>query len=216
MKRRWLRASTTILTIVFLFVSSPGTALALSYRVQWGDSLWKLANRYGTTVQEIQRANNLWSTWIYAGETLIIPDSNWNQPAPTPAPSPAPAPGGGSFPASAWEEDLLARLISAEAGGESYTGQVAVGAVVLNRVRSNIFPNTIYGVTYERWQFEPVMNGWINNPASDSAKKAARDALNGWDPTGGALYFFNWRTVSNSFLWSLPYKVTIGNHRFAG
>lgn len=102
--------------------------------------------------------------------------------------------------------DLLARIITAEADSESYATQVAVGATVLNRVDSSLFPNSIRGVVYQvdqvgKYQFEPVLNGWINNPASESGKKAAQDALNGWDPTNGALYFFeSW--VPNKFLQS--------------
>lgn len=110
---------------------------------------------------------------------------------------------------------LLARLITAEAGGESYEGMVAVGAVVLNRIRSPLFPNTMYGVIYEQDQFEPVLNGRINNPPTELAIRAATDAINGWDPSNGALYFFNPNKAYSSFLWGRPQTAWIGGHRFS-
>lgn len=112
------------------------------------------------------------------------------------------------------EVDLLARLITAEAAGEPYVGQVAVGAVVLNRVRSGLFPATIAGVIYQPYQFETVLNGRIDQPPTPTAVRAALDALSGWDPTGGALYFYNYTQTWNSFLWSRPWRATIGLHRF--
>jgi len=110
--------------------------------------------------------------------------------------------------------NLLARLISAEARGESYRGQVAVGAVVLNRVDSPIFPNTIAGVIYQNGAFSCLADGEFNKPVSESAYRAARDALNGVDPCGGALYYFNPAKTSNAWMWSRPLIVVIGNHRF--
>lgn len=111
--------------------------------------------------------------------------------------------------------NLLARLISAEARGEPYVGQVAVGAVVLNRVRHPGFPNSIPGVIYQPGAFESVSNGQINLSPTTSAINAARDALNGWDPTGGALYFFNPAKTTNRWIWSRPIIAVIGNHVFA-
>ncbi len=110
--------------------------------------------------------------------------------------------------------DLLARLINGEARGEPYTGQVAVGAVVLNRVKSSSFPNTIPGVIYQSGAFTAVSDGQINKAVNQSCYNAARDALNGWDPTGGAIYYFNPATATNSWIWSRPVLVTIGRHRF--
>lgn len=110
--------------------------------------------------------------------------------------------------------NLLARLIYGEARGESYTGQVAVGAVVLNRVKSSSFPNTIAGVIYEKGAFDAVSDGQINLSPNSTAIKAAQDALNGWDPTYGAIYYFNPATATNKWIWSRPATVTIGNHRF--
>lgn len=111
---------------------------------------------------------------------------------------------------------LIARAINGEARGEPYEGQVAVGAVILNRVKSSKFPNTIAGVIYEPGAFTAVADGQINVPISEGSTvvKAARDAINGWDPTGGAIYYFNPNTATNKWIWSRPLIKTIGKHRF--
>ena len=109
---------------------------------------------------------------------------------------------------------LLARIISAEARGEPYTGQVAVGAVVLNRVEHPSFPDTLAGVIYQNGAFTAIVDGQFNEPISDSAYRAAKDALNGWDPTGGCIYYYNPAKTSNKFIWSRPVMLTIGAHRF--
>ena len=110
--------------------------------------------------------------------------------------------------------DLLAHLIHAEARGEPYQGQVAVGAVILNRVKSELFPNTVASVIYQPGQYEVVANGQINLTPDPSSLEAAREAAAGEDPTGGALFFFAPAKTSNAFLWSRALKVVIGNHRF--
>ena len=110
--------------------------------------------------------------------------------------------------------NLLSRLIYGEARGEPYVGQVAVGAVVLNRVKSSSFPNTIAGVIYQNGAFDVVSDGQINLVQNSSAKKAAQDALNGWDPSYGAIYYFNPNTATSKWIWSRPMTVTIGKHRF--
>ena len=109
---------------------------------------------------------------------------------------------------------LLARLISAEARGEPYSGQVAVGAVVLNRIKHPSFPNTLSGVIYQPGAFSCLDDGQFYEPVTSSAYKAAQDALNGWDPSGGAIYYFNPSTATNSWIWSRPHLLTIGKHRF--
>ncbi len=123
---------------------------------------------------------------------------------------------GGSGGASSYSNDvaLLARLISAEARGEPYEGQVAVGAVVLNRVEHPSFPNSISGVIYQSGAFSCLYDGQFNEPVADSAYKAAKDALNGWDPSGGAIYYFNPSTATSSWIWSRPLITVIGKHRF--
>ncbi|MBO5035620.1 MAG: spore cortex-lytic enzyme [Clostridia bacterium] len=110
---------------------------------------------------------------------------------------------------------LLARIISAEARGEPYKGQVAVGAVVLNRVDHPSFPNTIAGVIYQNGAFTALVDGQYDQPIADSAYKAARDALNGWDPTGGCIYYYNPRTATNAWIRTLPIYTTIGKHVFS-
>lgn len=112
------------------------------------------------------------------------------------------------------EYNLLARLISAEARGEPYIGQVAVGAVVLNRVEHPSFPTSLSGVIYQNGAFSCLYDGQFDKPVADSAYKAARDALNGMDPSGGAIYYFNPATATNGWIWSRPYITTIGKHRF--
>lgn len=110
--------------------------------------------------------------------------------------------------------NLLAKAIYGEARGEPYTGQVAVGAVIMNRVKSSKFPNTISGVIYQSGAFDAVSDGQINLTPDATAKKAAQDALNGWDPSYGAIYYFNPSTATNKWIWSRPMTVTIGKHRF--
>ncbi|HJG86648.1 spore cortex-lytic enzyme [Pseudoflavonifractor capillosus] len=110
--------------------------------------------------------------------------------------------------------DLLARVISAEARGEPYSGQVAVGAVILNRVEHPSFPNTIAGVVYQPGAFTCMVDGQFNEPVADSAYRAARDALNGADPSGGAIYYFNPDTATSAWIWSRPLITVIGKHRF--
>lgn len=110
---------------------------------------------------------------------------------------------------------LLARLIYGEARGESYVGQVAVGAVVMNRIKSASFPNTMSGVIYQSYAFTAVDDGQINLTPNATAKKAAQDAMNGWDPTYGALYYYNPATATSSWIFSRKTTVTIGNHVFA-
>ncbi len=111
---------------------------------------------------------------------------------------------------------LMARAINGEARGEPYEGQVAVGAVILNRVKSSKFPNSIAGVIYQSGAFTAVADGQINEPIAQNSTvyKAAQDAINGWDPTGGCIYYFNPDTATNKWIWSRPHVKTIGKHRF--
>ncbi|MFA6939884.1 MAG: spore cortex-lytic enzyme [Clostridiaceae bacterium] len=109
---------------------------------------------------------------------------------------------------------LLSRLINGEARGEPYEGQVAVGAVILNRVKDPRFPNTIAGVIYQPGAFTAIVDGQINAVIAQSSINAARDALNGWDPSGGAVYYFNPATATSKWIWSRPLIKVIGDHRF--
>lgn len=111
---------------------------------------------------------------------------------------------------------LMARAINGEARGEPYEGQVAVGAVILNRVKDSRFPNSISGVIYQPGAFTAVSDGQINVTISEGSTvyKAAQDAINGWDPTSGCVYYFNPLTATNKWIWSRPLVKTIGKHRF--
>ncbi len=110
--------------------------------------------------------------------------------------------------------NLLSRIVYAEARGEPYSGQVAVAAVVLNRVSSSLFPNTVAGVIYQSGAFDAVSDGQINMSPDSTARKAAQDAVNGWDPTYGCIYYFNPATATSKWIWSRPQVVTIGKHIF--
>lgn len=121
----------------------------------------------------------------------------------------------GNTSLSSTELNLLARCVYSEARGEPYTGQVAVAAVVLNRVRNSSFPNTVSGVIYQPGAFTAVSDGQINLTPNETAYKAARDALNGWDPTNGCLYYYNPATATSKWIWSLKVELTIGRHSFA-
>ncbi|MCD8357667.1 MAG: spore cortex-lytic enzyme [Oscillospiraceae bacterium] len=122
--------------------------------------------------------------------------------------------GGNAADADSGDVALLARLISAEARGKPYTGQVAVGAVVLNRMKHPSFPNTMSGVIYQSGAFTCVSDGQFDEPVEYGCYQAARDALNGWDPSGGAIYYFNPSTATSAWIWSRPAIITIGKHRF--
>ena len=115
---------------------------------------------------------------------------------------------------SSSDYQLLARLISAEARGEPYSGQVAVGAVVLNRIEHPSFPNSVSGVIYQKGAFSCIDDGQFYVDVADSAYSAARDALNGLDPSGGAIYYFNPSTATSKWMWSRPLITVIGKHRF--
>lgn len=195
----------------------PGQVLNITsqtYTVKSGDSLYLISKQYGISVDSLRNANNKWDNYIYPGQVLNIPGgtiSNNNSSSNTSKPV---VPNGSSPVVSytANDADLLARLITSEAEDQPYDAKVAVGAVVLNRVRDSRFPSTITSVIYEKsggyYQFTPVLNGWINKPASQESIKAAFDALHGSDPTHGAVYYFD-DSTTNSWLWSKPIALRI-------
>ena len=178
-------------------VNSLATA---SYTVKSGDSLYHLARRFDTTVQELKLANRLLSDVIVVGQRLTVPGQNnlLDQRA--------------SLNTS--ERDILARIVHAEAQGEPYSGKVAVAAVIFNRVDSPDFPNTVHGVIYQPWQFEPVLNGWMDKPADKEAYRAVDDALTGQDPAHGAVLFYNPVKAPNAWMATRPVVTRIGNHVF--
>ncbi|OAT86397.1 LysM peptidoglycan-binding domain-containing protein [Desulfotomaculum copahuensis] len=198
--------------------SSRSSVQESRYTVQPGDTLYSIGRRYGVDYQSIINANGLSGTSLYPGQTLLIPAAGSGRGTAGPAQVSRGALFRGPVSYDRSDFDLLARLITAEADNQSFTTQVAVGAVVLNRARSDIFPHSIPGVIYQvddtgSYQFEPVLNGWINRPASLQAQKAALAALNGEDPTHGALYFFDsW--VTNPWLQSRPNKQCLDDFTF--
>ena len=173
---------------------------------RWGYYNGNIDGIYGSQTQEavryFQRKNGLKVDGIAGPETLkamgIFSSSS----------------SGSSSSTNSNDLNLLARVVYGEARGEPYTGQVAVAAVTLNRVKSSSFPNTLAGVVYQAGAYDAVRDGQINLTPDSTAKKAAQDAMNGWDPSYGAIYYFNPATATNKWIWSRPMTVTIGNHRF--
>lgn len=186
------------------------SAAAAAHTVQPGDTLWLISQQYGVSVEAIRQANNIWTDLIYPGDVLTIPDA----PGVAAIPAATLASRGANRP-SARDVQLLAQMIMAEAQGEPYEGKVAVGAVILNRVRDPRFPNTLAGVLYEQDAFEPMLNGTFYQAPDADSIRAAQDALAGWDPTGGALYFYNPAKVWSTWVFTRPVLTQIGNHVFA-
>ncbi|HQD39675.1 MAG: LysM peptidoglycan-binding domain-containing protein [Firmicutes bacterium] len=180
------------------------------YTVKYGDSLYLISQRFGVSIAELRAANNIWDDNLMVGQQLVIPKAGSN---------PKPQPPTGPISLRDDEIDLLARLVTAEAVGEPYEGQVAVAATILNRLRSPNYPNTIRDIIYQvvdgrYYQFSPVLDGRINAPAAASAYKAVQDALSGWDPSNGAIGFYNPRKTTNKWVASQPVTVVIANHVF--
>lgn len=189
----------------------PGQVLAVrarTYTVKYGDTLYLIAQKSGVSLGLLRKANNKWDNMIYPGQALIIPVATGALPA---------ASGQAAktvIPYTEAELDLLARLVKAEAEGEPYAARVGVAAVVVNRVQSSLFPDSIASVIYEvsdngYYQFTPVENGYINKSASQADRSAAIEALQGSDPSNGALYYFD-DSATNKWLWSKPLKAKIG------
>lgn len=174
----------------------------------WGYYSGSIDGIFGSKTKEavkyFQRRNGLTADGIVGKKTLAALGMSLNSNS-----------GGSTSTYSDSDVALLARLIYGEARGESYVGQVAVGAVVMNRIKSSSFPNTMSGVIYQRYAFTAVDDGQINLTPDATAKKAARDAMNGWDPTYGAIYYYNPATATSSWIFTRATTVTIGNHVFA-
>ncbi|MDQ0247371.1 N-acetylmuramoyl-L-alanine amidase [Bacillus fengqiuensis] len=250
--KKWFFTSAVTLS----FLAGQGTAQAAPHKVVKGDTLWKLGNQHGVTVDELKKVNHRQNDMIYIGETLTIPDHTAVQ-----ASSPAihkvttgdtlfniakqygvTVEGlkaanhlqndtiyigqtltiGNAAPSavSAEDKDLLSRLVEAEAKGEPYQGKVAVAMVVLNRVVSPEFPDSIHDVIYQQlenggYQFTPVGNGAIDQPASDESKRAVNEALASQNPANDALYFYNPEIATNDWVKTQQVTAIIGNHVFA-
>lgn len=216
-KRRIIVAVTLIISLLTVFIINENSASALSKYGSSGSEVTQIQQKlsslgfyngaidgvYGTktknAVIEFQKSCGLTPDGIAGSQTLnylgLSSSSN-------------------NYGFTQSEIDLLARTISAEARGEPYEGQVAVGAVILNRIEHPSFPNTLAGVIYQNGAFSCIDDGQINEPVYESSKRAAVDAMNGWDPSGGAIYYYNPVTATSKWIRSRPIIVTIGAHVF--
>lgn len=166
---------------------------ATTHTVNKGDTYYKIASQYGVSVTKLMSDNNAKNSLIHVGQKLTVPSSSVTNA----------------------EKDLLARLVESEAKGESYAGKVAVATVILNRVDSPLFPNSIKSVIYQTGQFTPVANGKINQPASDDSIRAVNEALAFRGQGKGSLYFYNPKKTTNQWLRAKQTTVVIGDHVFA-
>ncbi len=181
---------------------SPAQAGGWYYYVQPGDSVYLIARKVGLTVSDLDAANGYSLGTLMPNQKVFIPTVS------TPVQQ--------SYSRGSNDAELLAHLITAEATGEPYAGQVGVAAVVLNRTQNPLFPKTVSGVIYEPDAFESVSNGLIySRPVGSQARQAAEAAIGGWDPTGGAIFFFNPSKTSSPYIWSRQILTQIGAHIFA-
>lgn len=186
----------SLITIVFItFAAQTSTYAASSHIVKKGETFWTIAKNYGVPVNNLMAANKRSRTndTLWIGQSIVVPAST----------------------VTTQDKDLLARLVEAESKGEPYAGKVAVATVVLNRVDSSIFPNSVRGVVYDKGQFTPVSNGEINKPASAASKRAVNEALAFRGQGSGSLYFYNPNKTSNQWLRAKHVTVRIGEHIFA-
>lgn len=225
MKKGMIRACSTLICAAMLMLGSAPQASAAVYWGSRGQQVRQVQQKLKTwgyydgavdgifgqstydAVVRFQKKNGLTADGVAGSQTLSAMGISSGQPAVA-----ASASAGASYQS---EVELLARLIHGEARGEPYVGMVAVGAVVLNRVRSSKFPNTIAGVIYQTGAFDAVKDGQINLTPGEQSRRAARDALNGWDPTGGCLYYYNPATATSKWIWTREVRLNIGDHSFA-
>lgn len=190
-------AAGLILSMSAFTLNDKTEAATTIHQVQYGETYWKIAKGFGIPLNSLMNANN--SKPLIAGQTMVLPNST----------------------ISAADKDLMARLVRAESVGEPYAGKVAVAVVILNRVKSNQFPNTVREVIYQisngHYAFTPVQNGQINQPADYASKRAVNEAiaLSGTGTGSGSLFFYNPKTAVSDWIFSRPVTITIGNHRFA-
>lgn len=196
-KLKKLVISAGLILSMSAFTLNGTTEAATTHKVQSGETFWKIAVKYGVPVKSLLTANHKTGSLLYPGENLVIPNSS----------------------VTAAEKDLMARLVHAEAQGEPYAGKVAVATVILNRVASPDFPNTISGVIYDKenghYAFTPVMNGAIKKPADAVSKKAVNEALAFRGQGSGSLFFYNPKTSVSKWVATRQVTVKIGNHVFA-
>ncbi|MFP4016724.1 MAG: LysM peptidoglycan-binding domain-containing protein [Halanaerobiales bacterium] len=174
-----------------------------TYSVKSGDSLHKIALKYNSSIQEIKNLNNLYSNYIYIGQKLRIPVNVIKEGY------------GKRININDEEMELMARAVYSEARGEPYRGQVAIAAVVINRILHPLFPNSVSGVIFQPWQFTAVHDGQFWLEPNQLSYQAARAALDGWDPTGGAIYYYNPVTATSRWVFYRQVIIKIGQHYFA-
>ena len=183
------------ISVFTLNTESEAAVAGTTHKVQYGQTYWKIAKGFGIPLNSLMNANN--SKSLIAGQNIILPYSQFSQA----------------------DKNLMARLVHAEAVGESYSGKVAVATVILNRVKSPDFPDTVPGVIYEisngHYAFTPVANGTINQPADYASKRAVNEAIALMGQGNGSLFFYNPKTSTSDWIFSREITVTIGNHRFA-
>ena len=204
----WLTAGsfTYLKTVIsYRWGSRGSTVIEIQRRLKnWGYYTGYVDGIYGyktyIAVKDFQRKNGLYPDGITGSRTLAALGIN--------------ASTSSSTSAGTQNQYLLGRCITGEARGEPYIGQVAVGGVILNRTRDPRFPSTVAGVIYQPGAFTAVSDGQINVPPAEACLKAAGDSLNGWDPSGGAIYYYNPAKTTNKWIWSRPVIKTIGNHVF--
>lgn len=188
-------ACVTSLSLLTFFPNAEASAAV--HTVKAGDTFWKIAYQYGATVQKIKAANGMSGNMIYPGQKIYIPQSTISEA----------------------DKDLMAKLVSAEAKGEPYAGKVAVATVILNRLSSPDFPNSIKEIVYQvvdgHYAFTPVQNGTIYKQADADSKKAVNEALGFWGQGNGSVYFYNPKTSTSKWILSREVTVRIGNHVFA-
>ncbi|MBM7655646.1 cell wall hydrolase [Neobacillus cucumis] len=194
-KLKKLIVAAGLLVSISAFTLTNQTEAATTHTIQNGETYWNIAKGFGLPVSNVMNANN--SKALIAGQAMTLPNS----------------------PYTAAEKDLMARLVHAEAVGEPYAGKVAVATVIINRVRSADFPNTVRGVIYQvangHYAFTPVENGQINQPADAASKRAVNEAIALTGKGNGSLFFYNPKTSTSSWVASRPVTVRIGNHVFA-
>lgn len=190
-------ATGLLLSFSFGAATIHSEAAGTTHKIQNGETYWKIAVGFGVPVKTLMQANNATSSNLYVGQNIVIPNSIL----------------------STADKDLMAKLVRAEAVGEPYAGKVAVATVILNRVSSSDFPNSVRSVIYEissgHYAFTPVQNGQINKPADAASKRAVNEALAFKGQGSGSLFFYNPKTSASTWILSRPVTVTIGNHRFA-
>lgn len=199
-----------LLSILSVFLLSLGTsnaeAATTRYTVQKGDSIFLISQYFGVKQQDIIDYNGLKGTVIHPGQVLVVPVPNTASRS---------ANNRNYYPTvSEQDKRYLAQAVYSEARGESYEGQVAVAAVILNRLKSPEFPNTIQGIIFQPWAFTAVHDGQFYLEPDATARRAVEDALSGRDPSGGALYYWNPAKATSTWIWSRTVIKRIGNHVF--